>query len=111
MIEFSNENAHLLRLPAHRQCEFNHRTFKLDDLRTTIEIKVIQIDGYEDSPDVYQTAIDRLLIIKICHLVMDAKQTTLNNFLQLSSDSEPDKESEYTPSPKKSVLKIPDQWT
>ena len=42
---------------------------------------------------------------------MNAKQTTLKSFLQLSSDSEPDDISQYTPSPQKSALKIPDQWT
>ena len=50
-------------------------------------------------------------IINYKNIIMDAKQTTLNNFLQLSSDSEPDEESQYTPSPQKSALKIPDQWT
>ena len=30
---------------------------------------------------------------------MNAKQTTLKSFLQLSSDSEPDDASQYTPSP------------
>ena len=42
---------------------------------------------------------------------MKSKQTTLNAFLQLSSDSEPDIESEYHPTPQKSALKVPDQWT
>ena len=42
---------------------------------------------------------------------MKSLQTTLNAFLQLSSDSEPDNESEYHPTPQKSALKVPDQWT
>ena len=42
---------------------------------------------------------------------MKSKQTTLNAFLMLSSDSEPEIESEYHPTPQKSALKVPDQWT
>ena len=42
---------------------------------------------------------------------MKTKQTTLNRYLNLSSDSEPDEESVYHPTPQKSVLKVPDQWT
>ena len=42
---------------------------------------------------------------------MKSKQTPLNAFLMLSSDSESDIESEYHPTPQKSALKVPDQWT
>jgi hypothetical protein len=81
------------------------------ELSATIGIVVTQIEDYEISLNIHQTVTGRLLTINIYHLVMNGKQTTLNNFLQLSSDSEPDNISQYTPSPQKSVLKIPDQWT
>ena len=42
---------------------------------------------------------------------MKAKQSTLKAFLNLSSDSGSDEESQYVPSPQKSVLKIPEMWT
>ena len=42
---------------------------------------------------------------------MKPKQTTLKAFLQLSSSSESDEESQYTPSPHKAVTKIPEMWT
>ena len=67
--------------------------------RTTIEIVVITFESYHYSSAVHQTVIGRLLTIIICHLEMNAKQTTLKGFLQLSSDSEPDDVSQYTPSP------------
>ena len=42
---------------------------------------------------------------------MKAKQTTLKNFLALSSDSSSEEESVYTPSPKKGANKLPEMWT
>ena len=42
---------------------------------------------------------------------MKKKQTTLKAFLALDSDSESSEESQYTPSPQKSVLKLPEMWT
>ena len=42
---------------------------------------------------------------------MKQKQTTLKAFLSLSSSSQSEEESEYTPSPKKSALKLPEMWT
>ena len=42
---------------------------------------------------------------------MSAKQGTLKAFLALSSSSESEEESAYTPSPKKSALMVPDLWT
>ena len=42
---------------------------------------------------------------------MKAKQSTLKAFLNLSSASESDEESQYAPSPQKSVLKLPEMWT
>ena len=42
---------------------------------------------------------------------MKPKQTTLKTFLDLSSDSEPEQVSQYTPSPQKGALKLPEMWT
>lgn len=42
---------------------------------------------------------------------MKQKQTTLKQFLALSSDSDPEQVSQYTPSPQKSALKLPEMWT
>ena len=42
---------------------------------------------------------------------MKKTQTTLNQFLALSSESDSSEESEYELSKQKSALSIPDQWT
>ena len=42
---------------------------------------------------------------------MKPKQTTLKAFLDISSDSEHEQVSEYTPSPQKGAPKLPDMWT
>ena len=42
---------------------------------------------------------------------MQTKQTTLKNFLSLSSDDESSEDSVYIPSPTKGAPRIPDQWT
>jgi len=42
---------------------------------------------------------------------MKKKQTTLSAFLNLDSESESSEESQYHPSPQKSVLKLPEMWT
>ena len=78
---------------------------------STFKIVVTLREFYDVFPNNYKTEIGRLLTIIIYYLVMKTKQTTLNRYLNLSSDSEPDVESEYHPTPQKSVLKVPDQWT
>ena len=42
---------------------------------------------------------------------MSIKQTTLNNFFNLESESDSSEESVFIPSPQNGQSKIPDQWS
>ena len=42
---------------------------------------------------------------------MAQKQSTLKHFLSIPSDSESEEASQYTPSPQKGALKLPEMWT
>ena len=42
---------------------------------------------------------------------MKPKQTTLRGFLDLPSSSQSDEENQYTPSPQKGAIKLPEMWT